>query len=168
LVVNLSDVPEIPNLFASLIQAQTDEGPGTPVLQGAIMTQLMVHMLRKLASQSEANLAWLRALDDPRLARAIDSIMDDPFAPHTVESLAELANLSRSAFAKRFHEAFLSSPMNLVNHVRLERAARLLVSSSSPVESISRHCGFASRSHFSHAFKRHTGLSPAEFRGQAA
>jgi len=74
--------------------------------------------------------------------------------------------MSRSAFAKHFHEAFFRSPMNLVNHVRLERAARMLASSPLPVERIGRHCGFASRSHFSHAFKKHTGLSPAEFRGQ--
>jgi AraC-like DNA-binding protein len=168
LVVDLSDIPQIPNLFSSLVQVQTDDAPGTPVLQGAMMTQLMVHMLRKLASQSAASLAWLRALDDPRLARAIDRIMEDPFAPHSVESLAEAAHMSRSAFARRFHEAFLSSPMNLVNHVRLERAARLLASNSSPIELIGRQCGFASRSHFSHAFKRHTGLSPAEYRGRAA
>ena len=128
LVVDLSEVSEIPTLFASLIQVQTDEGPGTPVLQGAIMTQLLVHMLRKLASQSEANLAWLRALDDPRMARAIDSIMADPFATHTVESLADTANMSRSAFARHVLEAFQNSPMSLVNHVRLERAARQLLS----------------------------------------
>lgn len=166
LVVDLSDVPQIPGLFASLVQVQMDDAPGTPVLQGAMMTQLMVHMLRKLAAQSASSLAWLRALDDPRLARAIDRIMDDPFAPHTVESLADAAHMSRSAFARRFHEAFLNSPMNLVNHVRLERAAKLLASSPSPVEQISRQCGFASRSHFSHAFKKHTGLSPAEYRGR--
>ena len=168
LVVDLSDVAQIPALFASLIQVQTDDAPGTPVLQGAMMTQLMVHMLRKLASQSEESLAWLRALDDPRLARAIDRIMEYPFAPHSVESLAASANMSRSAFAKGFHDAFLTSPMSLVNHVRLERAAKMLASSSSPVERIGSHCGFASRSHFSHAFKRHTGLSPAEYRTQAA
>lgn len=168
LVVDLSDTPQIPGLFASLIQVQTDDAPGTPVLQGAMMTQLLVHMLRKLGSQSDANLAWLRALDDQRLARAIDSIMNDPFAPHTVESLAATANMSRSAFAKHFQEAFLNSPMNLVNHVRLERAAKLLVSSSSPVDLISRRCGFSSRSHFSHAFKRHTGFSPAEYRSHTA
>jgi len=166
LVVDLSDVPEIPGFFHSLIQEQSHDAPGTPVLQGAIMTQLLIHMLRAISSQSDSNLAWLGALNDPRLARAIDQIMVDPFAPHTVETLAESANMSRSSFARHFHEAFFKSPMSLVNHVRLERAARMLTRSHLPVERIGKRCGFSSRSHFSHAFKKHTGLSPAEFRGR--
>ena len=166
LVVDLSGIPEIPGLFQSLIQEQAQGAPGTPVLQGAIMTQLLIHMLRALSSQPDSNLSWLMALNDPRLALAIDQIMEDPFAPHTVESLAELANMSRSVFAKHFHEAFFRSPMNLVNHVRMQRAARMLNSTPWSVERIGKHCGFSSRSHFSRAFKKHTGLSPAEFRDQ--
>lgn len=164
LAVDLSDIPGVMDMFESLIDEQTSESPGTPVLQGAIMTQLLVHMLRTLAVQPSSSLAWLRALDDPRLARAIDRIMEDPFAAHTVESLAGIALMSRSSFAEQFHAAFSNSPMNLVNHVRLERAARMLNSSKKPVAQIGRQCGFSSRSHFSHAFKKHMGLTPAEFR----
>lgn len=164
LAVDLSAIPGVTAMFEALIDEQSHEGPGAPVLQGAIMTQLLVYMFRTLAVQSRTSLAWLRALDDPRLARVIDRIMEDPFASHTVESLADLAHMSRSAFAKHFQVAFSNSPMNLVNHVRLERAAHMLNSSNIPVEQIGRKCGFSSRSHFSQAFKKHMGLSPAEFR----
>jgi AraC family transcriptional activator of mtrCDE len=166
LVVDLSAIPEVPGLFHSLIQEQSNGAPGTPVLQGAIMTQLLVHMLRNLSSRSGTNLSWLNALNDPRLAKAIDLILEYPAAPHTVESLAESVNMSRSAFAKHFHDAFFKSPMKLVNQVRLERAAKFLQSSALPVEQIAQRCGFSSRSHFSRAFKTHIGLSPAEFRLQ--
>jgi AraC-like DNA-binding protein len=167
LVVDLSNVVGVNALFRSLIDEQSLTAPGAPVLQGAIMTQLLIHMFRELATRPENELSWLRALDDPRLARVIDRIMEDPFAPHTLESLAETAHMSRSTFARHFQDAFLKTPINLVNHVRLERAAKMLRSSSWTVERIGAQCGFSNRSHFSNAFKRHMGLSPAEFRSRA-
>ncbi len=163
LIIDLSEVPGVAHLFQILMDEQSSDSPGKPVIQGAIMTQLLVYMLRTLGEQSEAGLAWLNALDDPRLARAIDHILEDPGAMHTVESLADVACMSRSAFAKHFHDAFSRSPMALVNHVRLERAAKMLSTGQASIEQISRKVGFSSRSHFSRAFKKHTGVSPAAY-----
>jgi len=168
LVVDLSGIPEVPGLFQLMMREQENDGPGKPVLQGAIMTQLLVLMLRAVAEQSESSLAWLNALDDPRLARAIDHIMENPAAMHSVESLAEVASMSRSSFSKHFQAAFSKSPMSLVNHVRLERAAKMLHTGHYPIEQIGSRVGFSSRSHFSQAFKKHTGHSPAEFRNSMA
>jgi AraC-like DNA-binding protein len=163
LIIDLSAVPEVPNLFSMLLAEQTGDAPGQPVLRGAIMTQLLVYMLRELSTQSESSLAWLTALDDPRLARVIDHILDDPGSPHTVESLSEIACMSRSAFSKHFHDAFFKSPMALVNHVRLERAAKMISTGHASIEQVSHRVGFSSRSHFSKAFKKHTGVSPATY-----
>ena len=164
LVVNLSSIPEIPLLYQGILSEQAGGQPGEAVLQGAIMTQLLVHMFRKLSSDSESALPWLAALDDPRLAAALDAIMENPGTHHTVESLAETAHMSRSAFAKSFHEAFDRSPINLVNHVRMEYAASLLGTGQVPVEQVASRIGFSSRSHFSQAFKKHTGMTPVEYR----
>lgn len=164
LVVDMSGIPDVPSLFRILLDEQTHDAPGKPVLQGAIMTHLLVYMLRILAEKSESSLAWLNALDDPRLARAIDHILEDPGALHSVESLADVACMSRSTFSKHFHDAFSRSPMALVNHVRLERAAKMLSTSHSSIEQIGRNVGFSSRSHFSQAFKKHTGFSPANYK----
>ena len=72
--------------------------------------------------------------------------------------------MSRSAFAKAFHDAFDRSPMNFVNHVRMQTAAQLLESSHMAIEQIAIRVGYFSRTHFSQVFKKHTGLPPAEFR----
>jgi AraC-like DNA-binding protein len=163
LVIDMSAIPEVNHLFSLMMEEQVADSPGKPVIQGAIMTQLLVYMLRKLGEQSESSLTWLNALDDPRLARAIDHILEEPGALHTVESLADVACMSRSAFSKHFHDAFSKSPMALVNHVRLERAAKMLSTGHSSIEQIGHRVGFSSRSHFSRAFKKHTGISPSNY-----
>jgi AraC family transcriptional activator of mtrCDE len=164
LIVALSSLPEVPQLFQSILTEQSQMQLGTPVLQGAIMTQLMVHMLRKLAVDTDSCLPWLNALDDDRLGRAIDQMITKPAQQHTVESLAEAANMSRSAFARHFNETFKRSPISMLNHVRMEQAARLLKTGRIPVDQIATRVGFSSRSHFSRVFKKHTGSSPADFR----
>jgi len=164
LVVDLSDVPEVPVLFQGLMAEQAAGQPGGPILQGAMMTQLLVYMLRKLATEKDTALPWLAALDDPRLAAALDAIMDNPAASHTVESLADVAHMSRSAFAEAFKRSFEVSPISLVNQLRLERAATLLQAGSLSVDQVASKVGYASRSHFSQEFKKHIGISPAEYR----
>ena len=164
LVIDLSDVPEVPNLFKLMMDEQAGDSPGHIVIQGAVMTQLLVYMLRALGERSQSSLAWLNALNEPRLARAIDHILDDPGALHSVESLAEISCMSRSAFSSHFHAAFSRSPMALVNHVRLEKAAKMLNTGQASIEQIANRVGFSSRSHFSRAFKKHTGVSPAVYK----
>ena len=164
LLVDLGDIPEVPILFQGILAEQASGQPGGPILQGAMMTQLLVHMFRKLSEQHSQALPWLTALNDHRLAAALDAIMKNPEAPHTVESLADVAHMSRSAFAKAFQQAFNRTPINLVNHVRMERAADLLRAGRLPVEGVATKMGYSSRSHFSQAFKNHTGMTPVEFR----
>jgi Helix-turn-helix domain len=53
-----------------------------------------------------------------------------------------------------------------VRDVRLRRAAQLLRVSGLSVDGIAGKVGFASRSHFSHAFHDEFGCSPADFRRQ--
>jgi len=75
-----------------------------------------------------------------------------------------VAAMSRSAFSERFTAAFGLPPMSLVHHIRMQRAARLLRQGGQSIDEVAGRVGFSSRSHFSRAFKAHTGHSPAAFR----
>lgn len=122
---------------------------------------------RRLPNEGLHALPWLTALKDRRLARAIDTILDGPADEHTVESLAEAASMSRSTFAERFSAAFGRAPMSFVHHIRMQRAVELLESEKLTIDEVAMRVGFASRSHFSRAFKKHTGATPDMFRRAA-
>jgi len=166
LAVNLADQPQVGAAFQTILAEQHHPGLGGETMTGALMTACLVHMLRRLASESGGALPWLDALRDRRLARAIDRILANPAAHHTVESLAEAALMSRSAFAEHFAAAFRRSPMSFVHHIRMQRAAQLLQEGSLSIDEVVARVGFSSRSHFSHAFKQHTGAPPGEFRAR--
>ena len=55
-----------------------------------------------------------------------------------------------------------------VRALRIERAARELVDTDTPIAEIGLRFGFFDQSHFSRVFKRHTGLTPAAFRARAS
>jgi AraC-like DNA-binding protein len=167
LAVDLSSAPEARAAFQGILAEQSRAIAGSAAMTAALMTQCLVHLFRRLPSQGENALPWLGALQDDRLGRVVDIILDNPGADFSVESLAEIAAMSRSAFAERFAHSFGRSPMSFVNHVRMQRAAQLLSVENASVDEVARTVGFSSRSHFSRAFKDHSGLPPVTFRAES-
>jgi AraC-like DNA-binding protein len=166
LAVDLSDHPEAGAAFRGVLAEQTRGGPGSIAMTAALMTECLVHLFRRLAAGPAGSLPWVTALEDPRLGRAIDRMLDKPAAVHTVESLAQTASMSRSAFAEHFTAAFGRSPMSLLQHVRMQQAAHLLRQDPTrSVDDVAARVGYSSRSHFSDAFRKHHGTAPTAFRG---
>ena len=95
-------------------------------------------------------------------------MLDQPDRPFTLQSLADLAGMSRAAFAEQFRSAFNRTAMDFLNDIRMRKAVNLLKSTDFPVKKISASVGFASRSHFSRAFKEFTGVDPTTYRLQSA
>ena len=167
LMADLSGVPMVRAAFDGILEEQAGLDPGSTTMTNALMTQCLVHFFRQVGSSG--SLPWLDALEDPRMGRVIDRILDEPSAAHTVESLADTASMSRSAFAERFVAAFGQPPMALVQHVRMQHAAHLLRQPGTPsIDDVAFRSGYSSRSHFSAAFRKHHGVSPTEFRSGTA
>ncbi|MBW3559755.1 MAG: AraC family transcriptional regulator, partial [Proteobacteria bacterium] len=105
-----------------------------------------------------------RALKEPRLVRVIGAVLADPAAPHTVQSLADAAGMSRSVFAKHFQESYGKTPLEFVQSARLRHGARMLATTELPISSITSCIGYSSRSHFSRAFRAAYGVDPTACR----
>ncbi|MPZ46587.1 MAG: helix-turn-helix domain-containing protein [Betaproteobacteria bacterium] len=142
-------------------------GVGSRVLTEALLKQCLVLALRRwieLEASPLPLLPWLAGVADTRLSRALHAVFEQPAAAFTVEGLAMIAAMSRSAFAAAFRRAFGQSPMSLVKLVRLRRASELLVTTALPVADVAKRVGFSSRSNFSLAFSQLHGMDPSRFR----
>ncbi len=164
LLVDPSDSLRLLPAFEEILEEQAQADAGTDAVTSALMTQCLVRVLRKICQESDCPLPWLAAVEDARLARALDVVLKDVGANHSVETLADAAAMSRSSFSEKFTAAFGVPPMSLVHHMRMQRAARLIRQGGQSIDEVADRVGFASRSHFSRAFKAHTGHSPAAFR----
>jgi AraC family transcriptional activator of mtrCDE len=166
IVLDFSDNRHMRQIFDALIEEYKKSGPACAAMMTALMNQCLIEVLRKAESQSGGTLPWLSALDDPRLSKVVAAILDHPDENYTLESLADIAAMSRATFIRRFEKCFARTPMDYLRDVRIRRAAQLLRVGSMPIESVAAKVGFASRSHFSRAFHDQFGVSPLEFRKQ--
>ena len=126
---------------------------------------LVIQAIRTwIEREGTARTGWIGALRDDQIGAAIAAIHQQPGAPWTVASLAEVAAMSRSAFAARFAELVGEPAMTYVTRWRMHQALDLLERTDGTVASIGRSVGYDSEAAFSRAFKRVTGTSPRDAR----
>lgn len=164
LVVRFGNAGGLQDQFVMLLAESTRPGVGSRVLTEALLKQCLVLALRRWIELEASPLPWLAGVADARLSRALHAVFERPAAAYTVEGLAMIAGMSRSAFAAAFRRAFGQSPMSLVKLVRLRRASELLVTTALPVADVAKRVGFSSRSNFSLAFSQLHGMDPSRFR----
>lgn len=81
----------------------------------------------------------------------------------TVESMAKLANMSRSAFYNIYKQLFGLSPKQDLISCRIQHAKFMLIQGEYTVEQISDYCGYTNPFHFIRQFKAQTGITPGKY-----
>ncbi|RMB57882.1 AraC family transcriptional regulator [Tessaracoccus antarcticus] len=137
---------------------------GDGVICGRIALTVVSAAVRSWSELGCAPQRWLQRAKDPHLVRALDALQADPGEPWTVDSLARVAAMSRSAFAGRFRAVMEQSPAAYLAAVRMDVAADLLVHEELSVAETARRLGYESEAGFSRAFRRHTGSTPSQWR----
>ena len=167
-VDSVSNNESIRHLFAVMLAEVAAPGIGTQALTEAMMKQCLILLLRRHLAELDARSPFFAVLQDRGMARVVAAIIEHPAAPHTVESLAAVAGMSRSTFAAQFTAAFGQTPIDFVQHVRLRLGADLLQTTDLPVKLIASSVGYASRSYFTRAFRSAYATDPTSFCTRAA
>lgn len=156
--------------LAQLVQMVGDEyeqqQPGRDYMLSRLAGMLLIEAMRSTTSGS-APAGLLRGLGDERLARALARMHAEVDRAWTVEQLAQVVALSRSAFYGRFTRTVGVAPMEYLLAWRMQIARQLLRHEGLPVAEVAARVGYGSASTFSMAFSRRVGLSPSRYaRGQ--
>jgi AraC family transcriptional activator of mtrCDE len=150
--------------LAELVAQEVGMGSMTTTL----LKQVLITLLRRSLRSTDVWVERFALWSDPQIARAFAEMVSRPGAPHRVETLAQTAGLSRSAFMARFAEVFASSPMTVLRSLRMRQAAGLLLADKgSSIEQAAAQAGYSSRSSFWRAFRRVYGCDPTEYRRAA-
>ncbi len=99
-----------------------------------------------------------------QFSKVIAYVEDRYRASLEVSELAQIACLSESQFRKRFVKLFRISPAKFINRIRVQTAAKLLLSSDDPIAEIALQCGFCDQSYFTRQFASFFGVTPKRFR----
>ncbi|MFL9982951.1 helix-turn-helix domain-containing protein [Paraburkholderia sediminicola] len=149
-----------------------------------------LHVLRKMCGAQAANYVARRLVVPPhrqggqaqyiqqpvapnvrgdRLSCLLDWVSGNLDAPHTLDTLADRALMSRRTFTRRFRLATGTTVGAWLLAQRLGRAQQLLESTDESVEAIAGIAGFGStaslRQHFAEAFRTSPSAWRREFRG---
>lgn len=138
-----------------------------PVLAPAYEREILFRVL-------QGPLGWmLRDIASPdtalsRISIAINWIRRNFSQPIRVETLAEMAALSVSAFHRHFKAVTALSPLQYQKRIRLLHARSQLISGQGSATSIAFGVGYESPTQFSREYARLFGLPPSKDLAQAA
>jgi len=153
-----------------LLAKETERpGVGSGVVISGLADILFVQAIRShLNNIDEGGVGWLAALSDRRIGAAMRALHGKPAEAWTVERLAGIANMSRSAFAAHFKAKLGEAPLEYLTRWRMFRAGVLLRSTERSLASIANEVGYESDAALSKAFSRVVGMAPGAFRKQKA
>jgi len=125
---------------------------------------IFAQALRTYLENDGAERPVLAGFADPSIARALTAIHKNPGSLWTLEGLARIAGMSRTAFASRFSSTMTTTPMGYIAHWRMQIARQRLSSSNDPIIAIAEAVGYHSEAAFSRVFKKHHLKAPGAYR----
>jgi AraC-like DNA-binding protein len=164
LVEQFADGDQVDETLKTALTELVAQEVGSGAMSAALLKQVIVALLRRSLRSMDLWVERFSLLSDPQVARAFADMVAHPGARHSVQSLARSAFLSRSAFVARFTRVVGRSPMSILRDLRMRQAADHLRSTTSTVDEIARHAGYASRSSFIRAFREAHGCDPTSYR----
>ncbi|GAA2110068.1 AraC family transcriptional regulator [Microlunatus panaciterrae] len=145
-------------------EARSPRSGHQPMLQ-ALGAALVIQTARAFTAEDDLEVDRTRSDRRSFVVAAMERyLLDNLSRPITVRDVAAEVHLSERHAERLFSQQTGVSVMATLRRLRLERAAQLLLDSSSTVTEVARRCGYPEVRPFSTAFRRQYGQPPLTFR----
>lgn len=156
----LSDPNEIYHTLKSLIleldESFGDEGWMTHLLLSELLLRISRMIMHKRGNEHHQT--------DQYVQKIIDYIRHHYDCDIQVKDIAASVNLHPGYLHRIFKHQMNCTIVEYLTSLRIEKAKMLLTHTDTPIVEISGYIGLNSSQYFSSIFKKHTGISPVEFR----
>ncbi len=128
-------------------------------ISSLLLRELLLVIGRYLKEEGSVNSDTLNEVE-----RAIGFFNDNYTQKINIKEYATARHMSASWFIKNFKAITKLSPLQFIINLRITNAKALLMNTDYPILKVASVVGFENALYFSRIFKKHTGLSPIEFK----
>lgn len=124
-------------------------------------------LLLSMPRNSQAGYAMLPLSmphSDARIRKSEEYLQAHLGEPIDFDAVAERIGMSGRSFVRRFRSATGHSPGEYLQSLRIRFAKGLLETERRPIASVAASVGYSDVTYFRQLFKRHTGITPTEYR----
>jgi AraC family transcriptional regulator len=147
--------PRFKWLLQQVYREYCDEDPTAALAAEGLIWQLIAEVSRHDSRREHV----------PQRLEMIREVLQTHFAgPPKLTELADLIGVHPAHLSRSFHSHYGCTIRSYVRQLRVEFACHQLAETDEAIAGIALKAGFAHQAHFSTAFKRQTGRTPAEVR----
>jgi len=150
------------NVFLKISNEAFKESVVSKELLRSYMTEFFSYFLRI----SDEGKKFTPFNETSPLYNVLDFISNNYSQDISLDTLAELACYNKKYFSRIFKKFMGKGYKNYIISIRMNEAAKMLLSGYEPINVISSACGFNDSNHFSTQFKKYFGVSPKQYRNQ--
>ena len=162
LVIPLSELADLEKIFDLLYYEAFESFSGKKEAIDHLMDYLVIRMYRYAIQEDIIESSAIAGLADKKISKSLFSIHENPEKNWCLDTLSDVAGMSRARFAKAFKDKVGVSPMSYLADWRLSLAMKHLTSGI-PIKNLHKELGYSSASSFTRIFQQRIGMSPKEW-----
>ncbi|MFP0198873.1 MULTISPECIES: AraC family transcriptional regulator [Pseudomonas] len=162
MILRLDDAPSMSVTLEWMFTEAFGGACGREAVMDRLFELLVILLLRRILADQSQRPGMMAGLADPRLARSLNLMHEQPNKAWSLATLAAAANMSRASFAEHFRRVVGQPPAEYLLSWRISLVQKRLREGKS-IALVADEVGYDSPSALARAFRRKTGSSPREW-----